>query len=84
MFRLSVFAAGAVLAALATTPVAFAKKDHRAHKVLLYTGIVRGSQGYAIPGWSYAAPWPTVRRHDDTPSYDDPSKFGGGEALPVK
>ena len=29
--------------------------------------------GYAVP---HAAAGPTVR-YDDTPSYDDPSKFGG-------
>jgi len=44
--------------------------------------IVRPSQGYAIPGWAYAAPQPPLR-YDDTPSYDDPSKFGGDPALPV-
>src|SRR5258706_6526434 len=44
--------------------------------------IVRPSQGYAVPGWAYAAPRPPVH-YGDTPSYDDPSKFGGGEALPV-
>jgi len=43
--------------------------------------IVRPSQGYADPGWAYAASRPI--HYDDTPSYDDPSKFGGGEALPV-
>ena len=44
--------------------------------------IVRPSQGYAGPGWAYAAPRPSIH-YDDTPSYDDPSKFGGGAALPV-
>jgi len=85
MSRLSFFAAGAVLtASLATTPVAFARKHHHAHIVMLYSGIVRGSQSFTVPGWAYAAPRPTLRRYDDTPSYDDPSRFGGGEALPVK
>jgi hypothetical protein len=40
------------------------------------------SQGYAVPGWAYAAPRPPVH-YDDTPSYDDPSKYGGDAALPV-
>jgi hypothetical protein len=44
--------------------------------------IVRPSQGYAIPGWAYAAPQPPLH-YDDTPSYDDPSKFGGDSALPM-
>jgi hypothetical protein len=42
--------------------------------------IVRPSQDYAVPGWAYAAPRPPVH-YDDTPSYNDPSKFGGGTAL---
>jgi hypothetical protein len=44
--------------------------------------IVRPSQGDAAPGWAYAALRPPIH-YDDTPSYDDPSKFGGGTALPV-
>lgn len=44
--------------------------------------IVLPSQGYAVPGWAYAAPRPPVH-YDDTPSYDDPSKSGSDAALPV-
>ena len=33
-------------------------------------------------GWAYAAPRPLVH-YDDTPSYNDPSKFGGSAALPA-
>ena len=36
----------------------------------------------AVPGWA-EAPRPSIR-HDYIPSYDDPSKFGGGGALPVR
>ena len=36
--------------------------------------IVRSSQGYAVPGWAYAAPRPV--HYDDAPSYNDPSKSG--------
>ncbi|MFH0296451.1 hypothetical protein AAFX91_04300 [Bradyrhizobium sp. 31Argb] len=36
---------------------------------------------YAVPGWAYEAPRPPVHYYDDTPSYNDPSKFGGGTAL---
>jgi hypothetical protein len=32
--------------------------------------------------WAYPAPRPQVH-YDDTPSYDDPSKFGGSAALPA-
>jgi len=83
MSRLSIFAAATVLSALAITPVVFAREHHRFHKVLQYSGTIHPGQAYAKPYWSYAAPRPTFH-HDDTPSYDDPSKFGGGEALPVK
>ena len=75
MSRLSVFAAAAVLSALATIPADFAKEHH-------HISIHRPSQGYAVPGWAYAGPRPPVH-YGGTPSYDDPSKFGGGEALPV-
>ena len=33
-------------------------------------------------GWAYPAPRPPVH-YDDTPSYNDPSKFGGSAALPA-
>ena len=82
MSRLSVFAAVAVLSALATTPVAFAKEHHHVRKAPQYISIDRLSQGHAVLGWAYAGPRPPVH-YDDTPSYDDPSKYGGGEALPV-
>jgi hypothetical protein len=44
------------------------------------TSLAVSSQGLVarpVPGWAYAAPRPDVR-YDDTPSYNDPSKFGGG------
>jgi hypothetical protein len=44
--------------------------------------IVRPSHGYAVPGSAYAAARPPTH-YDDTPGYDDPSKFGGDAALPV-
>jgi hypothetical protein len=33
-----------------------------------------------VPGWTYRAVRPPIH-YDDTPSYDDPSKYGGGTAL---
>ena len=74
MSRLSVLAAAAVLSALTTTPVAFAKEHHHVRKAPQYIS--------TVPGWAYAGPRASVH-YDDTPSYNDPSKFGGGEALPV-
>jgi hypothetical protein len=54
-----------------------ATMHHSRHHV-----IVRPSQGYAIPSSAYAAVQPPTH-YDDTPSYNDPSKFGGDAALPV-
>ena len=49
--------------------------------------IVRAKQGLSLsfvaPNWRVARPGPPIRYHD-TPSYDDPSKYGGGEARPVR
>ena len=36
----------------------------------------------AAPGWDYQRLSPPLR-YDDTPSYNDPSKFGGSTALPI-
>ena len=83
MSRPFLVAAVAVLSALAIVPAAFAQKHHHAHNMLRYAGIARFDQRYLIMRRSYLAVRPTVR-YDDTPSYDDPSRFGGGEALPVK
>ena len=82
MSRLPVFAAAAVLSALTITPIALAKEHHHIRKAPQDISIDRPNLGYAVPGWAYAGPRPPVH-YDDTPSYDDPSKFGGGEALPV-
>jgi hypothetical protein len=49
------------------------------HVVHLNRGLTLGP---AVSGWAYAPPRPPIH-YDDTPSYDDPSKFGGGEALPI-
>jgi hypothetical protein len=48
---------------------------HSGHHV-----IARASHGYVFPGLTYAAPRPHGG-YDDTPRYDDPSKFGGDAAL---
>jgi hypothetical protein len=56
------------------------------HTIPRHHVIVRPSQGfpgYAVPGSAYAALPPTVH-YDDTPSYNDPSKFGGPTALPIE
>jgi hypothetical protein len=49
------------------------------HVVRLNQGLTLGP---AVSDRAYARPQPPIHYHD-TPSYDDPSKFGGGEALPI-
>ena len=58
-----------------SAPAGAATKHHSRH-------VIVPSQGYAVPDWANAAPRPPFR-YDDTPSYNDPSKFGGGTALPA-
>jgi hypothetical protein len=67
MSHLSVFAAGAILLALATTPVASAKEHHH---------VLKAPQYLSLPGWAYARPRPSIHYYHDTPSYNDPSKNG--------
>jgi hypothetical protein len=43
--------------------------------VLIRPGVA--SSFAAVPGWAYAPHRAPVYYHDQTPSYDDPSKFGG-------
>ncbi|MGX9429930.1 MULTISPECIES: hypothetical protein [Bradyrhizobium] len=51
MSRFSVFAAAAVLSALATTPVASAKEHHH---------VGRAPQYLSFPGWAYTRPRPSI------------------------
>jgi hypothetical protein len=44
--------------------------NHSGHHVVVHPS----------PGWAYTAPRPRID-YDDTPSYDDPSKFGGGRGI---
>jgi hypothetical protein len=54
---------------------------HTRHHVVLPPGVA--SSFAAVPGPTYAPPPPAVH-YDDTPSYNDPSKYGGPEALPIQ
>ena len=49
--------------------------------------IVRDKQGlslgFAAPGWTVERTGPPIH-YQEIPSYDDPSKYGGGEARPVR
>ena len=74
--RRSLLALGLLMTLCASASAATV--DHPRHHV-----ITRQAFDYAVPLSAHAAVGPSVR-YDDTPSYDDPSKFGGGEALPIK
>jgi hypothetical protein len=69
------FLALGLLIALSASANAASMHRLRRHHVITSPGPV-----YAIPGREFAAPRPPVH-YDDTPSYNDPSKFGGGTAL---
>jgi hypothetical protein len=55
---------------------------HRARRqVIMPSGVA--SSFAAVPGPAYAPPRSTAQ-YDDTPSYNDPSKFGGSTELPIQ
>jgi hypothetical protein len=48
---------------------------HTRHRVVAHHGQAVSLGDFAVPRDAYAAPRPPV--YNDTPSYNDPSKFGG-------
>ena len=81
------FAAGLV----ATAPASFAHTQLRALAATMHHSRT-WHRAYISPGvassFDAASPWDYERlspslRYDDTPSYNDPSKFGGSTALPI-
>jgi hypothetical protein len=69
-----------MLMMLGTSANAAAPHHHRArHHVFIPPGVA--SSFAAVPGRAYAPP---SVQYNDTPSYNDPSKFGGPEALPIQ
>jgi hypothetical protein len=71
-----------MLMMLCTSANAAAAHHHRAHHhVLMNPGVA--SSFAAVPGPAYMPPPPAIQ-YNDTPSYNDPSKFGGSEALPIQ
>jgi hypothetical protein len=53
---------------------------HARHHVVMSPGV---ASSYASAPRSAYAPSGPADLYDDTPSYNDPSKFGGGTALPA-
>jgi hypothetical protein len=74
----SVLAFGLSIALSASAEAATMHHHRTRHHVIISPNVA--SSYAAVPGWESAPP---RTRYNDTPSYDDPSRFGGGEALPV-
>jgi hypothetical protein len=77
----SVLVLGLLIAASASAQAATAHQHYTRHHVFISPRVA--SSFDAVPGWAYKPPPPAIRYHE-VPSYNDPSKFGGGEALPVQ
>ena len=70
------FLAFSVFISLCATANAATVHHSREH-VIVQSGQIEG-----LPLSAYGAPRPSVD-YDDAPTYNDPSKYGGGTALPV-
>jgi len=71
----SILALSLLITLCASAEAAAVHHHSKARHVVVGSG--RGlTPGLAVPGWAYAAPRPPGY-YDDTPSYNDPSKFGG-------
>jgi hypothetical protein len=71
---------GLLIAVTASAEAATAHQRYTRHHVFISPRVA--SSFDAVPGW--VEPPRSSIRYDDVPSYNDPSKFGGGAALPVQ
>ena len=81
----SLLALGLLMTLCASASAATVHHSSPRHHVIARPGHVIARPGqdfHAIPRGAYLAAGPTINY--GTPRYDDPSKFGGGEALPVE
>jgi hypothetical protein len=76
----SVLVLGLLIAVSASAQAATAHHHYTRHHVFISPRVA--SSFDAVPGWA-EPPRPSIR-YDDVPSYNDPSKYGGGTALPVQ
>ncbi|WP_407174563.1 hypothetical protein [Bradyrhizobium sp. STM 3562] len=76
----AVLALGMLVALGASAASATAHHPRSRHHVFIRPGVA--SSFAAVPGSVYAPPRPPVY-YGDTPSYNDPSKFGGEAAAPT-
>jgi len=77
----SVLVLGLLIAVSAPAQAATTHQHHTRYHAFISPRVA--SSFNAVPGWAYKPPPPAIR-YGDVPSYNDPSKFGGGEALPVQ
>ena len=77
----SVLVLGLLIAVSASTQAATAHYHYTRHHVFISPRVA--SSFDAAPGW-VERPRPSIRYDDTPPSYNDPSKFGGSEALPIQ
>jgi hypothetical protein len=74
-------ALGSLIALTVCAEAATAHHAHKRHHLAMRPGVA--SSFAAVPGWA-DVPRPPPAHYNDTPRYDDPSKFGGEAALPVR
>jgi hypothetical protein len=72
---------GLLIAVTASAQAATAHYHYTRHHVFISPRVA--SSFDALPGWS-ESPRSAMRYDDAPPSYNDPSKFGGSEALPIR
>ena len=77
----SFFVLGLLMTMCASANAATVHHHRTRHHVIIRPGVA--SSFAAVPGWA-DVPRPPSAHYNDTPRYDDPSKFGGEAALPVR
>jgi hypothetical protein len=77
----SILALGFLIALGASADAATLHHFRARHHLFISPNVA--SSFAAVPDRDYERLPPAVR-YDDAPSYNDPSKFGGSEALPIR
>ena len=75
----SILVLGLLMTLCASANAATLHHHRTRHHVVISPGVA--SSFDAVPGWTSPAP---AVHYDDTPSYNDPSKYGGPAALPIQ
>ena len=72
----SLLTLGLLISLTAYASAATIHGPHTRHRAVAHHGQVVSSGDFVVPREAYAAPRPPIY-YNDTPSYNDPSKFGG-------